>query len=119
MTKQLFDRLLKDTKQALIDIQAGETRFYTRFRNNQHDLFVIASSGGYSIIYDNCCDKMIVAWSVRLVYKTDTFDEILDKTCLIGDWGQGYYFDNNGGNDLVERYDLVSVVELFIKKALS
>lgn len=112
MTNELFERVLRDTKQAVIDINAGETYNYIRFFNHKDEMILIATSGGYSIIKDNTNDRMIVAWCLRLNGSN------IDDT-IKGDWGQGYYFDNDGGNDLVSRYELNDVVDLFIKKALS
>jgi hypothetical protein len=107
----LFDRVYADTKQAVIDINANETDCYTRFFNGSFELFMIANAGGYSILFDRTNDRMIVAWALRL-NGSNTDDTIK------GSWGNGYYFMNEGGNDLATRYDLIKVVDLFINKAL-
>ena len=88
---------------------------YTRFINNGMECFVIATSGGYHVIYDNSHDRLIVAWLVRL-YGHELIGDTLN---VIGDWGQGYYFNNKGGNDLMTRYNIGTVAELFIRKALT
>lgn len=115
MITKLFDRLLKDTKQGIINIDSNETQSYTRFINNGMECFIIATSGGYHVIYDNSNDRLIVAWLVRL-YGHEFMGDTLN---IKGDWCQGYYFENKGGNDIVDRYDLINVIELFVKKALS
>ena len=88
---------------------------YTRFINNGMECFIVATSGGYHVIYDNSHDRLVVAWLVRL-YGHEFMGDTLN---VIGDWGQGYYFNNNGGNDLMSRYEIEKVARMFIKKALS
>ena len=100
----------RQVKQGIIDAQAGDT-VTVKFENNSMTCHLLASCGGYFIIYDSTADRLIVAWSLRLAN-----DSINNK--VIGDWGNGYYFDNNGGNDIVTRYDIKEVVKLFIEKSL-
>lgn len=119
MKTDLQLRLEKDVTTAidrLADIQGAYTKDYTRFINNGMECFILMTSGGYHLIYDNSADRLIVAWLVRLYGHEFASDGSLN---IKGDWGQGYYFMNNGGDDLMSRYDIDKAVELFIKKALS
>lgn len=110
-------RIEKNIKMAIDRLNDGKAfkNDYTRFINNGMECFVIATSGGYHVIYDNSNDRLIVAWLVRL-YGHEFMGDTLN---VIGDWGQGYYFNNNGGNDLMSRYEIEEVARLFIKKALT
>lgn len=105
------ETIVDDVKQAIIDIQAGEEDCFMKFLNNGMVGYSIACSGGYSIIYDCTNDRLVVAWLLK-VRGSNIHD------CIDGSWGQGYYFDNNGGSYLNERYDIDRVVDLFVRKAL-
>ena len=110
MRNDLLNTITRQVKQDIINIQANETYNYLRFKNNGRDCFSLCNSGGYSIIYDNTNDRLIVAWAVKL-----SIDFVLNE--VNGSWGNGYYFDNNGGNDIIDRYDIGNVSDLFIRKA--
>ena len=111
MKQFLNDTVTRQVKQDIINIQAGETDSYMQFMNNGMQCFSLCNSGGYSIIYDNTADRLIVAWAVRI-----SVDNITGT--LKGSWGNGYYYNNEGGNDLLTRYDIPSVVSLWLDKAL-
>lgn len=118
MKNDLQVRIEKNIKMAIDRINDycnDFTKDYTRFINNGMECFILMTSGGYHVIYDNSNDRLIIAWLVRL-YGHEFMGDTLN---VVGDWGQGYYFNNNGGNDLMSRYDIGRAVELFIKKALS
>ena len=102
--------IVDDVKQAIIDIQSGEDDRYMKFLNNGLVCYSIACSGIYSIISDYTNDMFLVAWLLK-VQGANTHD------CIDGSWGQGYYFENNGGNYIFERYDVGAVVDLFLRKA--
>lgn len=108
-TKALNEAITKQVKQGIVDAQAGDT-VTVKFENDGMTCHLLASCGGYFIIYDSSADRLVVAWALRL---SKNSDEIVK-----GSWGNGYYFLNNGGNDLIERYEIHEVVELFIQKAL-
>ena len=110
MKKDLLNTIIGQVKQDVININAGEIDSYLRFKNNGMDCFSLCNSGGYSIIYDNTNDRLIVAWAVKL-----NIDFTLNE--INGSWGNGHYFNNNGGNDIIERYDIGNVSDLFIRKA--
>lgn len=110
MKKDLLNTIIGQVKQDIINIQANEVYSYLRFKNNRMDCFSLCNSGGYSIIYDNTNDRLIVAWAVRL-----NIDFTLNE--VNGSWGSGYYFNNNGGNDIIDRYDIGNVSDFFIGKA--
>ena len=112
MKKDLLNTIIGQVKQDIINIQAGEVDSYLRFQNNRMDCFSLCNSGGYSIIYDNTTDRLIVAWAVKL-----SIDFVLNE--VKGSWGNGYYFDNNGGNDVIDRYNIGNVASLWIEKAFS
>ena len=110
MKKDLLNTIIGQVKQDVININAGEIDSYLRFKNNGMDCFSLCNSGGYSIVYDNSNDRLIVAWAVKL-----NIDFTLNE--INGSWGNGYYFNNNGGNNVIERYDMGNVSDLFIRKA--
>jgi hypothetical protein len=110
MKKDLLNTVIRQVKQDIINIQAGEVDSYLRFENNGMDCFSLCNSGGYSIIYDNTNDRLIVAWALRL---SINFAFQVNK----GSWGNGYYFNNNGGNDIIDRYEIDNVVSLWLDKA--
>lgn len=116
-TKDLQASIIKNLKTAIDRLNDGIAyrKDYVRFNNNSMACYILATSGGYSVIYDDTNDRLIVAWLVRLFGHEFGDDGItlFNK----GDWGQGYYFMNNGGNDLISRYELDKVAELFIEKA--
>lgn len=112
MKKDLLNTIIGQVKQDIINIQANEIDSYLRFKNNGMDCFSLCNSGGYSIIYDNTNDRLIVAWAVKL-----NIDFVLNE--VKGSWGNGYYFNNNGGNNVIDRYDIGNVSDLFIRKAFS
>lgn len=111
MRKDLLNTIIGQVKQDIININAGEVDSYLRFKNNGMDCFSLCNSGGYSIIYDNTYDRLIVAFAVKL-----SIDFTLNE--VNGSWGNGHYFDNNGGNDVIDRYNIGNVASLWIKKAL-
>ena len=116
-SKRLQARIETNIRTAIDRLNDGDAfkKDYTRFINNGMECFIVATSGGYHVIYDNSHDRLIVAWLVRL-YGHELMGDTLN---VIGDWGQGYYFDNNGGDDLMTRYDIEEVARMFIKKALT
>ena len=110
MRNDLLNTIIRQVKQDIINIQANETDNYLRFKNNDMDCFSLCNGGGYSIIYDNTNDRLIVAWAVKL-----SIDFVLNE--VNGSWGNGHYFNNNSGNDIIDRYDIGKVSDLFISKA--
>lgn len=110
MKKDLLNTIIGQVKQDIININAGEVDSYLRFQNNGMDCFSLCNSGGYSIIYDNTNDRLIVAWAVKL-----NIDFVLNE--VKGSWGNGYYYNNEGGNDIIDRYCIAEVSDLFISKA--
>lgn len=109
MKKDLLNAIIGNLKQDVIDVNAGDT-VTAKFENNGMTCHILAAGGGYFVIFDSTNDRMVVAWSLRLD-KDATTDKVK------GSWGNGYYFDNNGGNDIIDRYELPQVADLFIKKA--
>ena len=110
MKKDLLNTIIGQVKQDVININAGEIYSYLRLKNNGMDCFSLCNIGGYSIIYDNTNDRLIVAWAVKL-------NNNFKLKSVNGSWDSSYYFDNNGGNDIIERYDIGNVSDLFIRKA--
>ena len=110
MRNDLLNTITRQVKQDIININANETDSYLRFKNSGMDCFSLCNSGGYSVIYDNTNDRLIVAWAVKL-----SIDFVLNE--VNGAWGNGHYFDNNGGNNIIDRYDIGKVADLFIRKA--
>ena len=110
MKKDLLNTIIGQVKQDIININAGEIDSYLRFKNNGMDCFSLCNSGGYSIIYDNTNDRLIVAWAVKL-----NIDFTLNE--VNGSWGSGYYYSNSGSNDIIDRYYIGIVSDFFISKA--
>lgn len=104
LKNDMFNRILDDVKSDLKDIETGCIDRFFNFENSGMECFVLATAGGYSIVYDRTNDRMIVAYALH------------SRGNNKGDWGQGYYFMNDGGNDLNNRYNLVDVVELWLNK---
>lgn len=104
MKNTLLNGMIAELKQAMIDEAAGELVNQFEFTNHGDRFKVIAQVGAWSVIYDCSRDRLIVAWALK---------PFNDGT---GAWGNGFYFDNEGGNDLIERYKIDDVASFFIDK---
>ena len=110
MKKDLLNSVIGKIKQGIIDVEAKDAT-YISFKNNDINCHILASCGGYSVIFDSINDRLIVVWCLKI------WKSCIDGS-ITGGWGNGHYFDNNGGNDIIERYNIDDVANLFIEKGL-
>ena len=109
MKNDLFNSMIKTIKQGIVDAQSGDT-MTIEFENNGMTCHLLNKINDYSIIYDSTNDRLVIAWALEL---HGDF-----STGLKGSWGNGQYFMNIGGNDLIERYQIAEVASAFNKMAL-
>lgn len=109
MKNDLLNSMIKTIKQGIIDAQSGDTTTI-EFENNGMTCHLLNKINNYNIVYDSTNDRLIIAWALEL---HGDF-----STGLKGSWGNGNYFMNEGGNDLIERYQIAEVADTFNKKAL-
>lgn len=106
ITKMNIDETLSMIlKQMVINaINDDEYNAGIMFQNHDMKCFSMISLGDYGIVFDSTNDRLIVVWSLHI------------RDDRQGDWGQGYYFDNNGSSDLCNRYQIKEAIKLLLDK---
>lgn len=106
VTKTSIDETLEIALRQMVVNATSNDEYNAGIQFQNHDMkcFSMISMGDYGIVYDSTHDRLIVVWGLHI------------RDNRQGDWGQGYYFDNNGGNDLNSRYQIKEVIRLLLDK---
>lgn len=95
--KSVEENLIAGIKQAVVDIDAGETDAYIKFNKDGSAVYLINMIGSYALLYMPINDMIILAWGLR----TQT-----SPACLINcSWGNGTYFNARFPSYIDDRYD--------------
>lgn len=95
--KSVEENLIAGIKQAVVDIDAGETDAYIKFNKDGDAVYLINMIGSYALLYMPINDMIILAWGLR----TQT-----SPACLINcSWGNGTYFNARFPSYIDDRYD--------------
>ena len=95
--KSVEENLIAGIKQAVVDIDAGETDAYIKFNKDGDAVYLINMIGSYTLLYMPINDMIILAWGLR----TRT-----SPACLINcSWGNGTYFNARFPSYIDDRYD--------------
>ena len=95
--KSVEKNLIAGIKQAVVDIDAGETDAYIKFNKDGDAVYLINMIGSYALLYMPINDMIILAWGLR----TQT-----SPACLINcSWGNGTYFNARFPSYIDDRYD--------------
>lgn len=107
--KHFAMQLINNIATTIHSINSDNTYYGFCFYNRADRMYCLHSINGYSIIYDFSNDRMVVAYNLKIHTELGTM-------IVLGEWTQGYYFDNEADNDLSIRYELENVVNLFLEK---
>lgn len=95
--KSVEENLIAGIKQAVVDIDAGETDAYIKFNKDGDAVYLINMIGSYALLYMPINDMIILAWGLRTQ---------ASPACLINcSWGNGIYFNNTEYSSISNRYD--------------
>lgn len=95
--KSVEENLIAGIKQAVVDIDAGETDAYIKFNKDGDAVYLINMIGSHALLYMPINDMIILAWGLR----TQT-----SPACLINcSWGNGTYFNARFPSYIDDRYD--------------
>ena len=90
--KSVEENLIAGIKQAVVDIDAGETDAYIKFNKDGDAVYLINMIGSYPIN-----DMIILVWGLRTQ---------ASPACLINcSWGNGTYFNARFPSYIDDRYD--------------
>ena len=89
--------LIAGIKQAVVDIDAGETDAYIKFNKDGDAVYLINMIGSHALLYMPINDMIILAWGLRTQ---------ASPACLINcSWGNGTYFNARFPSYIDDRYD--------------
>lgn len=95
--KSVEENLIAGIKQAVVDIDAGETDAYIKFNKDGSAVYLINMIGSHALLYMPINDMIILVWGLR----TQT-----SPACLINcSWGNGTYFNARFPSYIDDRYD--------------
>lgn len=95
--KSVEENLIAGIKQAVVDIDAGETDAYIKFNKDGDAVYLINMIGSYALLYMPINDMIILAWGLRTQ---------ASPACLINcSWGNGTYFNARFPSYIDDRYD--------------
>lgn len=106
--KSVEENLIAGIKQAVVDIDAGETDAYIKFNKDGDAVYLINMIGSHALLYMPINDMIILAWGLR----TQT-----SPACLINcSWGNGIYFNNTEYSSISNRYDWEKIARYVIDR---
>ena len=95
--KSVEENLIAGIKQAVVDIDAGETDAYIKFNKDGDAVYLINMIGSHALLYMPINDMIILAWGLRTQ---------ASPACLINcSWGNGTYFNARFPSYIDDRYD--------------
>ena len=95
--KSVEENLIAGIKQAVVDIDAGETDAYIKFNKDGDAVYLINMIGSYALLYMPINDMIILVWGLRTQ---------ASPACLINcSWGNGTYFNARFPSYIDDRYD--------------
>ena len=96
--KSVEENLIAGIKQAVVDIDAGETDAYIKFNKDGSAVYLINMIGSYTLLYMPINDMIILAWGLRTQ---------ASPACLINcSWGNGTYFNSlPHATSINDKYD--------------
>lgn len=95
--KSVEENLIAGIKQAVVDIDAGETDAYIKFNKDGDAVYLINMIGSHALLYMPINDMIILVWGLRTQ---------ASPACLINcSWGNGTYFNARFPSYIDDRYD--------------
>lgn len=107
--KSVEENLIAGIKQAVVDIDAGETDAYMVFRNNGAKFYLINMIGSHSLLYSPSNGFLVLAWGLRT--QKDICDDLLQCS-----WGNGIYFNAEYPSYIDDKYDWDTISKYVIDK---
>ena len=106
--KSVEENLIAGIKQAVVDIDAGETDAYIKFNKDGDAVYLINMIGSYALLYMPINDMIILAWGLRTQ---------ASPACLINcSWGNGTYFNARFPSYIDDRYDWDNISKYLIDR---
>lgn len=106
--KSVEENLIAGIKQAVVDIDAGETDAYIKFNKDGDAVYLINMIGSHALLYMPINDMIILAWGLRTQ---------ASPACLINcSWGNGIYFNNTEYSSISNRYDWEKIARYVIDR---
>lgn len=106
--KSVEENLIAGIKQAVVDIDAGETDAYIKFNKDGNAVYLINMIGSHALLYMPINDMIILAWGLRTQ---------ASPACLINcSWGNGTYFNKTEYSSISNRYDWEKIARYVIDR---
>lgn len=106
--KSVEENLIAGIKQAVVDIDAGETDAYIKFNKDGDAVYLINMIGSHALLYMPINDMIILVWGLRTQ---------ASPACLINcSWGNGIYFNNTEYSSISNRYDWEKIARYVIDR---
>lgn len=106
--KSVEENLIAGIKQAVVDIDAGETDAYIKFNKDGDAVYLINMIGSHALLYMPINDMIILVWGLRTQ---------ASPACLINcSWGNGTYFNARFPSYIDDRYDWEKIARYVIDR---
>lgn len=106
--KSVEENLIAGIKQAVVDIDAGETDAYIKFNKDGDAVYLINMIGSHALLYMPINDMIILVWGLRTQ---------ASPACLINcSWGNGTYFNARFPSYIDDRYDWEQIARYVIDR---
>lgn len=104
--KSVEENLIAGIKQAVVDIDAGETDAYMALYNQGIKHYLINLIGSHALLYRPQYDTIVLVWGLRT--EINLLNDRIECS-----WGNGVYFDLNGNSS---RFDFDEIAKYVIDR---